>query len=1009
MTAAKNGKKNRPNFFIALELAPDAPWDEREFRRALGAAKNRWTKEARGIQSLPRTASAKELLGLAPHIERVMLNEEEREQERQQARQQQAAKRATQSKEFKERLKLLARRGHLLDAEVTTLRRDYAEILAADTALARRLDAVPVRPAASSPAEPRLDPGKERQLGEQLAIAGLVSIYDALKLADPAVTDQSARKVLLDAADQLYKDQHAKKNRQDPTIKARERLAGLAKEFFRTDEQRARLDASMRSTTLHELAERYLSVLGTAREATSGQVEMFLEEARTKGVDDLGHALAYLREQFAKRGWAIELPTVEAGERLRRLLTCPRCAGLNEPESETCAICAFPLREPCPSCGEVEPRYGGGCRCGFPIGQRELVEELIVRASEALDASSPVQAEARLQRAERIWRLPPDSPDPVAVRLRAAQARLTASAQEIERARITIESMMKARRFIAASDELRTAPEGVPGRRTMLERATTIVREAREVYELGCRATTKARRIELFSEALRLCDDLEAARTELARIPPDPPRNVRATVTDPAQGVLVTWDRPSDPGVSYVVVRQDGTDPPESTEDLPGQPRIGEVADSPMRDRSATEAAGVPLTYAVFAKRFGTLSAPGVAATVTVALDAELRAQAGDGHVVLTWELPPHAVRIELTRREVGGSDAPLTLSAAEPSRLVDTGVRNGVRYRYEAKVAYPGADGAVHWSTGRSVQVTPTRPPEPPGPLVLTRSSAQYGLYAHKVDIRFPVPGRGEVIIVRQDGAGSLREGDQGPHGTLKLDGDIFSGRPPLSHVFIDEAPELVSYVPVLHLDGMDYVGRPRRYAIRDEVAELRGEFAGASVGLGWSWPDGGVRALVGHRTGGEVLDATAVDRPLTVFRVPGEEIGGCMIPVPVEETGVDVVVALVVQKDGLDFVTAGVRRHLARPRVRVEYRIRGAGGRRPSLLLRVAEPADLPTLMLRTRPDRPPYAREEGQLVATVGPLHVRDQHSIALPRSTGQNPHYRLFTAAPGLASTVDLAPA
>ncbi|WP_067452367.1 hypothetical protein [Actinomadura macra] len=1004
------GDKDRPNFFLLLELDPHGPWDEMAYQRALSEALKRWTQQSMGLQSLPATAEAKRHMSHVKLIRQVMGDAEARKAERDRARAQERASRTARRKDFMARLALMAKRGFLLESEVAALRQSFADVLAADESLRKQLDGVPVRSVQDDPVGPRLDDRTEAQLRELLRSAQELSIYDVLKSVDAAVNEQSPREVLLAAADALYLKQHNRKNKQDPTIKALERLSGLARaSLFQSDEQRDRLDASMRLTKLQELVEWFFDVLGSARSVSRGQVEAFLEEARTRGVNDLTLALLYLRERLAKHGWAVELPAPEDEDRVRSLVQCPRCAGLNGPSDETCAICAFPLREPCPRCGAVEPRYGGGCRCGFPIGQRDAVDDLAVQATEALDAHRLAQAETYLDRAERIWRLPAASTDPVSVKLRKVRARWTVAVQEIERARAAIEPLMSAQRYIAAASALRTAPDGLPRRRELLERAERRIMEARELCELARRPEiSRTRSIELYREALTLCADLEPARVELARIPPDPPAGVRATVADPAAGVQVTWERSPDTDISYVVVRRIGPDAPESMEDVPGQQRVADPAEPPLRDRSAAEVAGQPLTYAVFATRFGARSAPGVAATVLAALDAELRGEAGDGRVTLTWEPPARAARVEVSRRELGATDPAVVLTPTEPSRLVDTGVRNGVRYEYTVRAGYLRPDGGMVWSAGRSEQVTPTRRPAPPGPLLLTGSSARYGLYAHKTDIRFPLPERGEVRIVRQDGAGSLREGDQGPLGRLKLDGFVLSGEPPLSDPIIDRRSEFLSYVPVLVLDGMAYVGRPRRYAIREEVVDLRGEFAGRTLALGWWWPEGSTRALVGHGSAGELLDVTAVDRPLTVSRSAGEATGGCALPVQPGATRVNVIVALVVQKDGLDFVTGGVRREFTRPGVRVEYHVRGSGGRRPSLVLTSAAPVDLPAMVLRGRSGGALFTREDGDVVATVGPVRVNGQHAVPLPRAGAQNVEYRLFTASPGAASAVEFVP-
>lgn len=994
--------KSRPNLFIMLGLDPSAPWDAALFHRVLQQCAGRWTALAtKGVQSTTEVAEAKVYLSLVHDkvVERIMLDPSARETERENARAQNKTALADRRRELERRLDLLAKRGHLLEAEAAAVRGNFGDVLADAPDLAERIDALTVPPA-SSAARPRLDETSEAQLRDQLKQAEVRSLYEVLKEVDESVTEQSPVELLLAAADKLYRRESLKKKKTDPRIKARERLSGTARKMFRTEEMRRRHDASMRLTALRDLVEWFVEVLGGAKVVSSGQVEWFLEEARNTGVPDLDVALTFLRERLTQQGWAIELPHPEAESRLRRQVPCPQCNRLNEPESTICQTCGFALREPCPCCGRIDPMYGGGCRCGFPIGQRERVKDLLVQALEALDAYLLAQAELHLDRAESIWRLPPNRTDPISDRVRQVRARWAAATGEIEQATTRIDALMRARCFIEATTELRAAPEGLPRRDPLMARAESMVARAREVYDQARRPGTPfARRVALHTEALRLCEDFEAARVELGRIPPDPPFDLRATVSDPAAGVLLTWDAPADPDVSYVVVRRNGTSSPESTEDLPDQKRVGNSAASPFRDESAVQVPGSPLTYAVFAMRSETYSAPAAAPPVVLAVAPTLYCKAGDGQVIVRWETPPHAVRIELTRRTPGTSDPPVALFS-DTQHTTDTSVRNGVRYRYSARAAYALPDG-LRWSPDHSEEVIPSRPPTPPGPLTLTESTPQFPFYSHKVDFRFPPPERGQVTIVGQAGAGSLRAGDQATEKALPIRGTVLDD-PAKGHVYHDRASQLVSYFPVLRVDGMVCVGKPRRYAVRDEVADLHGEFAGRVLRLRWTWPDGSVQVLVAHRAVGEVLDVTVADHPLWVPRTAGEDVGACEFAVGPDDTSVHVTMAVVVQRDGQDFVTAGVRRHLHRPPARVEYEVRA---RRPALVLRSARPLHLPALVLRGRPDRPPRSREDGVLIATLDPRDLDRPDTIKLPKSA-EGLKCRLFTRSLDEAATVEL---
>src|SRR5271154_7096614 len=77
---------SRPNFFIILELDPQARWDERAFRAALDAKRREWSKQrSNGIKGHHTTVAAQQNLGYIAEIEGSMVDAGKREKERQTA------------------------------------------------------------------------------------------------------------------------------------------------------------------------------------------------------------------------------------------------------------------------------------------------------------------------------------------------------------------------------------------------------------------------------------------------------------------------------------------------------------------------------------------------------------------------------------------------------------------------------------------------------------------------------------------------------------------------------------------------------------------------------------------------------------------------------------------------------------------------------------------------------------------------------------------------------------
>jgi hypothetical protein len=746
-----------------------------------------------------------------------------------------------------------------------------------------------------------------------------------------------------------------------------------------------------------------------AESVSAKQFEMYLDDARRKGVDDVPLAKHLLVAHFGKLGWIVELPTAETEQQLRSRVQCPRCAELNDETAAACVTCGLLLREPCPGCGAVDPAYGLGCRaCGFPIGQRYLVEELVAQAKSALGAHDLEKATLRIDRAARIWKLPAGRTDPLAGEIREVKDALHTAQTSIDEAVARIQKLIDGRELLAAVREIRAAPADLPRRDVHLEHATAEIAKATELYQQARRSgVPNARRAELYAAALDLCADLTAARNELDQIPPDPPGRPQSTVADPAAGVRLSWPPSSHVDTTYVVVRVIGNQVPESPDEASSSDRLGRTSETRFRD--ATALPGVPLRYAVFTERSGVYSTAVVTAPVVITSEAAVGIAADDGEVTLTWQTPDTAVQVEVIRTEIGDEHGrPLRLPIATPGGLTDTKVRNGTRYRYTVRVAYSGPSGALVWSPGRSWEVTPVGRPTPPGPLAVVKVSTELSLAEHTTQLRWAPSGQGAGKVVRLHGAGTLRQGDRVTEAELYRAGRVFDGPSPVRDAWIDRGLTFCTYLPVVVLNGTAYAGTPRHYARTAEPTGVHVEYAGPNVLIGWTWPEGCTRVLVGYDLSGRPLtDPTVAAHRLLVGRHPGDRTGGCEIPAE-PSTNVSVVLASAVDHEGSRFIGSGVPAQAVRPAARVGYEVRaGDRRRRPELVLTAGTPVDLPALILRAHADRRPHTPDDGEVITSLPPFRLAGERTVALPKTARPDDRYRLF-AAPAAAQSVSLDP-
>jgi hypothetical protein len=967
----------RPNFFLLLGLDPAAPWDQATYERALADSRTRWSRQSSGIKDNPATVEAKRNLALIRDIKGVLLNPATRDAERAAAREAQAGERRTRQDRQTERLDLMLAKGYLYDVE-----RDILVTEGPDAAQIERIDAAEIRPSPQArPGHERLATETERTLKANLAIVPHRDLYQALATVNPAVTDTSSLAELTAAANALYAKARTIADKTRPEVGALQTLAGLARQVFGSAEQRRRHDFFMRVAPIEAIAEQYAADLAPVRRVDARQFEVFLRTAAEQGWDP---ALAsevfagYLRD----RGWIVETPPVSTAQWWRRQQPCPVCASLNDPAAGNCSRCGAPMRSRCPRCGEQPSARDAACpHCGFPVGQRAWVQHLTEEAEAALARKDPDAAAVVVANARTVWSLPPDSPDELAVRLRAVarQAERLQHAAHTSLAPIT--RLMEAGSYRKAMTRLRSlgAARSSAGE-AMLASCEAVVQEADKLCEDARRPGQRpARRAELYLRAMELCTDHREALRELRAIPPAPPRRLLAVTDEERQRVRLTWKPAPDRGCWSVVVRVDGTVPPV-TDTGPGLRRWVVRAGGSWEDKAPP--VGLPMSYAVFTERDTgrTMSATAAVTSAPVLLTAPvtLTVRPGNGTAELSWTLPERATGVEIQREEVPPGAGPVCLTPATggPHQLTDTAVRNGQRYRYTLRARYPcpvpGRPAENRLSSVTVKEITPGQAPEPPGQVYARGQPPRPGisLYRHKVRLSWPDPSAGQLRVVktvppgRPPAAGTELEAAEldkicldGHHQLLEHD-DVW---------LTDPAP--CWYTPVLVADGRCYVGESRPYAPGPEMTGLAADYAGTAAWLTWTWPDGVTEALVGWDQTAAPPDPLAAARQQRISRADYDRAGGCGIPGYSAGELFIQVAGVIRTKDG-EFGTSGTDVHAVRQPVRLRYEVRRGRMRRPpELVLRPDRPASLPEFTLHWRTDQYPAGHDDPYALVPPG----------------------------------------
>ena len=253
---------------------------------------------------------------------------------------------------------------------------------------------------------------------------------------------------------------------------AKMELAGLARYVFKNDETRASYDETLRQASwqriFHELDESMNRA--KKKEVNAKQVTLFLNDAQKDGWSEQ-EALEQLKEHAQQQKWQIVVPTHEPldsvppvlpdqkhtsnppdrkhqsvsleqdnasvplerrnasaplnqknasvppergnlNDQVRQVeekLVCPNCTHVNKKDFRDCTNCKQPLYRDCPQCKQRVAADRSACgHCGFAVGNRSLVDNLLTDFRSQLQKGNLKRAEEIATEAEQSWPAPQD-------------------------------------------------------------------------------------------------------------------------------------------------------------------------------------------------------------------------------------------------------------------------------------------------------------------------------------------------------------------------------------------------------------------------------------------------------------------------------------------------------------------------------------------------------------------------------------------------------------------------
>ena len=956
-------ESTRPNFFVLLGLNPRDRWDPAHFAEVLKQKRQEWSRQTSSVGRAVLDAARN--IALIPQIEAVMNDDAQRGIEAQAAIAETDHTRKEALEQFDDVLRIAQSKGYIKDSEITAWAKEFQTVLT--EAEIRRRVSVPIQSAeAPKPKGEQLNPTIARNIHDRLEILGLSTLYALLNL--PQATD--ARQ-LREAASALNQQMQNNSNK-TPEVTVKAELAGFAMDVFKSGESKHLYDETLRLAELDTLLKKYEIVFRGAGEINATQSAQFLQEARAAGwsVDEASDRLKELAKQ---RKWAISIGGADV---IAQQQMCGYCRALNDPQAHFCVKCACELRLACPKCKEPTATDAAACsKCGFPVGNRYLVDSLLEECVRLLAARNFTEASALIGRAAEAWR----SAQPADARTQQIQARraeVDAAHQAQQRTGQRLRRLMDERRYFEAREVFATlAPDTVPDQEIMRRTVSNGIAQAQQTLQRALGATIAPDdAADICQQALRQCADYKEARDLLAKNPPAPPAQLVARVGGSV--VNLNWQRSSTRGTSaYRIVRKRGTQPVSSGD---GQ-TIATVVGTSCDD--TTPEVGVPLFYAVFADREGVPSTQGAMITQPIMLTADVRdtvARVDNGLIELTWQPPANVRQVAVTRKE-GLPPRDLhdgvALTVLDHSHLTDRGLRNETRYYYRIVCQFLDQKETLVNSAGIIVDATPQIPPQVVSLLSveMTRSGANERVAV----LRWKAPAKGSVAIVKATQPPALRAGSVIPEANLRQYGQILQGQQEtLSDIW--QHAGACYYLPVVLFQHMAYAGPAQHFAAVDDVAGLHIQNQGAVVRLHWVWPDGCRKAQVATSLSGwppandpaanvRMVDRTLYDR-LGYFEIPGQANQDLFI-----------VVYAVMALNGEDVLapgtTSGARAHLRiGSKVVLEYEIKRSkssplfGKDQVTLQLRPRTPARLPAMILKRKQYSLPFNKTDGDFVQRV-----------------------------------------
>lgn len=949
----------RPNYFNLLGLKLDEPWDAAKLQDLIREKRiewSRWSQVSVGQKAL----LAQRNLGLISDIEVVMKDAQLRAAELAEARVLRTLEKQRKSEEFEKQLVFINAKDAIDAKELEKFILDFQDIYTKDE-ISKRVKPAIVVPADKAAGQQLLEETRLKRINELLTFVHKSSLYDFLGLPDVTGTAELGR-----AAAVLYQ-REVQRMPKNAEVTARTELAGEAKQLFSAEDTRRQYDESVRQGSINRLLADLEAIMSRVsnKELQAGQVKLFLENAQQAGWAR-DEAYAHLREHAHTRKWFLAPTEVESQIRCPK----PDCRALNSSTKNLCSKCGTALHISCPGCGESVASEDRVCdKCGFEVGNRFRVEQLLQELAQLVSAEKFELAQDILHLLEGLWK--PQKPDELLKRIneqkiyieqcqRKKQAEQTSIAEQLT-SLISTRRFYEARSFLQKHQKQAAELADVASYQTKITQSLTKAESLRRSLAQSRHTLNPDDHIARYLDIEDICRDIPGM--EDLRIAPNPPSDLRATVE--GTGVSLTWQPSTTAHVTYTVVRKERARPNTVQDGLEVSSNLAGCS----YDDDATSVSGIPLYYAVYSGYSAVKSdiAAVLAQPVMVTQSVRsLQVKTDDQQIDLNWEAPPNAYAVIVVRKE---QSMPASVSDGErvgeyrsaQKQLTDRQIQNGHTYYYAFYCQFKDQSGRFVLSSAEHISATPDVPPQPLQRLDIKSKRVDQ---EYEVAITWERPARGQVEVRKTLQPFSL------PLGTVKSEQELLAygerlGQHQGQIIERWSKPGVAYYTPLLLYQGMGYVGTSQHFACVETLTDLEILNLGDRLQFSWRWPVDCQEVQIAYSKtdwpGSGVADTVSQRVSLAMY----ERLGGHWYLVGSTDQEYYVSITAVVIVDKVRISAAEIRRQVRQKNLlEIRYEIKHSGllHHRPALSLTVNRLEALPNLVLVTRRDRLPLHKNDG-----------------------------------------------